>query len=730
MPEDVEGGGEGGGIRGESVLVTRVETAMKNILIGNGRGGGGGSREGNYGDSSGKLWTMYITQAGEYDKELAESWKGDMDGIIVFTGLFSATVAAFIIESYKQLSPDSGDGTVQLLIQLSNQVAALSNGTHLPFQPQPSFAPPASAIRVNALWFLSLIMSITCALAATLMQQWARQYLQVTQRQAAPQKRARIRAYLFEGVKRFGMARAVDFIPTLLHASVFLFFAGLIDFMLNINTTVGYLIFGFMSVSAGAYALLTMLPITYLNSPFRTPLSSILWPFTHVVLLGVMQCVQQLLDTFGEPLVPIWESWHKRRANSTPPPRGPREWWEDVKSLCKKLRLRFKTGMRQSVERSAANAPWQIDSRALKWTLESLDEDHEWEQFVEGIPDFSHSKAVQNPKSILMDLMVPDTDADFASSRLAVRLSHLLETCTSGAGTLAEDVRRRRLLACTTALWHIAETFNLPAAPGAPPPYRVRLLSESFGSPALTRALRADADPRIVVTGQCMGALIARRVIRDIKSGTTRFAEGDSQSLAELLGEPAHVVLDYLVDASADIANLISVVSGILPLLASDPLSNDTMTIVWRTLELLHDSARGQGSSADVRGAFMEVCNAVELHTKGTSGAYRQRVTKLAGILQPIYRSIRAAQQQSILTQTVHARSTHSAEDAGSDDDVRSGEDFGSRNDGGSGYNDETQSVMQSIFTVGSRSAIGDGSARPPRDSGIGVSPGDGPDAA
>ncbi|KAI0039227.1 hypothetical protein FA95DRAFT_1470073, partial [Auriscalpium vulgare] len=153
--------------------------------------------------------------------------------------LFSATVAAFIIESYKQLSADSGDTTVALLTQLTMQIAALSNGTSLPPpDPIPAFTPSSSAIRVNALWFLSLIMSLTCALAATLMQQWARHYLQVSQRRGAPHKRARIRAYLYQGIDRFGMAGAVEFIPALLHTSVFLFFVGLVDFMFPINNTI------------------------------------------------------------------------------------------------------------------------------------------------------------------------------------------------------------------------------------------------------------------------------------------------------------------------------------------------------------------------------------------------------------------------------------------------------------------------------------------------------------
>ncbi|KAF8269075.1 hypothetical protein EI94DRAFT_1443824, partial [Lactarius quietus] len=67
-------------------------------------------------------WSMYLTEAEKQDTEVTESWKGDTDGILVFTGLFSATIATFIIESYKQLSPDSSDKTNALLTQISQQM--------------------------------------------------------------------------------------------------------------------------------------------------------------------------------------------------------------------------------------------------------------------------------------------------------------------------------------------------------------------------------------------------------------------------------------------------------------------------------------------------------------------------------------------------------------------------------------------------------------------------------
>ncbi|KAH9026098.1 hypothetical protein EDB84DRAFT_1420142, partial [Lactarius hengduanensis] len=196
---------------------------------------------------------MYLTEAEKQDKEVTETWKGDTDGILVFTGLFSATVASFIIESYQNLSPDSGDTTNALLTQISGQLFNISNGiplTSVGAQSSQPFKPTASAVRVNVLWFLSLVLSLNCALSATLMQQWARRYQELAQRRGATHRRGRMRAYIFDGITKFEMAQAVATMPRLLHISVFLFkfFAGLVDFLFPIYATVAYATLGCISV--------------------------------------------------------------------------------------------------------------------------------------------------------------------------------------------------------------------------------------------------------------------------------------------------------------------------------------------------------------------------------------------------------------------------------------------------------------------------------------------------
>jgi len=51
----------------------------------------------NYGDPSGRLWMMYLTEAEKEDKEITENWKGDTDGILVFVSAHSSIVCVHSI---------------------------------------------------------------------------------------------------------------------------------------------------------------------------------------------------------------------------------------------------------------------------------------------------------------------------------------------------------------------------------------------------------------------------------------------------------------------------------------------------------------------------------------------------------------------------------------------------------------------------------------------------------
>ncbi|KAH9970875.1 hypothetical protein BGW80DRAFT_1175416, partial [Lactifluus volemus] len=149
---------------------------------------------------------MYVERAEKEDKEQADRWQKDADGILIFTGLFSAAVAALGAVSIQDLRPNPQDTTAfyvgQIYQLLADPNISRTSILATPAQPPP-FSPPTYAIWVNSLWFLSLVISLTCALLATLLQQWARRYITVTHLpRYSPHNRARIRAFFADGVER------------------------------------------------------------------------------------------------------------------------------------------------------------------------------------------------------------------------------------------------------------------------------------------------------------------------------------------------------------------------------------------------------------------------------------------------------------------------------------------------------------------------------------------------
>ncbi|KAG6907235.1 hypothetical protein DXG01_009810 [Tephrocybe rancida] len=213
---------------------------------------------------------------------MTETWRANMDSTLIFAGLFSATVTAFIIEGYKLLKQDPQDVTESLLKQILTVQLALASSNQtspsvLPPITIPTFSPNASAIAVNSLWFLSLIASLAAALCVTLAQQWIRAYLHGAHRNTRPVERARMRAFLFAGLEKWRFDTIVEFIPFLLHMSLFLFFVGLCVFMWAINRTVAAIAIIVVFCFSAVYGLATVSPIYDLSSPYETPLSSPIW---------------------------------------------------------------------------------------------------------------------------------------------------------------------------------------------------------------------------------------------------------------------------------------------------------------------------------------------------------------------------------------------------------------------------------------------------------------------
>ncbi|KAH9966011.1 hypothetical protein BC827DRAFT_786206 [Russula dissimulans] len=342
-------------------------------------GQGDQTRDDTQEDPGKDMWTTYMNEVKEDDIRDAAAWREDANGILVFTGLFAATVGAFIIEFYKKLSPDSGDQTVDLLKQISRQLAGSSNGTDTNTENQ-SPSSETLIIWVMAMWLTSLVLSITSALVATLLQQWARRYTEMPKMPGKAFHRARVRSFMFYGTQLYKMSVAVQMPSALLHLSVFFFFGGLVALFHSVNKKVAIAVYVSVGLFAVAYITLTILPCLDHRCPYRTPMSYILWYPWHALLSLVAVCgcffIGQVDDFMATP-------------TSDDGPSSTLSWLvqylgEDVK----KHKQRLKDGFAKSIIQKAIKAPVDLDRMALTWLFKilALADKSKLSKFVASIP--------------------------------------------------------------------------------------------------------------------------------------------------------------------------------------------------------------------------------------------------------------------------------------------------------------------------------------------------------
>ncbi|KAG1865037.1 hypothetical protein DFJ58DRAFT_621769, partial [Suillus subalutaceus] len=124
-------------------------------------------------DDRSRFWAAYKRVAEEHDDEFLERYNGDMDIVLIFSGLFSAVSTAFIVAMESNLSPDSDDTTHALLTQLVQ--IGLGNFTAAgptPATPASNWSPSTANIRIQLIAYASLSMSLLAAFGAVLGKQW------------------------------------------------------------------------------------------------------------------------------------------------------------------------------------------------------------------------------------------------------------------------------------------------------------------------------------------------------------------------------------------------------------------------------------------------------------------------------------------------------------------------------------------------------------------------------
>ena len=409
-------------------------------------------------------------------------------------------------------------------------------------------------VLVIAMWLISLVLSLTCALIATLLQQWARRYIETPKSAKTLRNRARVRSLLLVGTKLYKIPLIVDMLPTLLHLSVYLFLAGLVITFHTINKKVAIAVDVAVGVSGVAYLTLSILPCLDVRCPYRTPISQVLWYPCHACLsfaalclhksiLGLHTLLNRSVRTRGQVLL---HRWLLSRGFSVS-----NHWQFLTDGLEKSIFCRAVTTLRDG------------DRGKVIWLFNQLarGDRHTFLKFAASMPIHK-----------IPDL-IPSVESISFRESLLVLLRVLADTRPGLAAWLDSDVYRRSLLVCLHAIHHILTTPDVPESYFVP---------TDFANIRLMRTLLDDGDTAVRVTSRSICALIARRV------GRERWPEEQElRWLQYVTGETSHEILNAN-DETRDRMNFKSFVYGALSSQVGD-LTTEDATSFRETLAILLD---------------------------------------------------------------------------------------------------------------------------------------------
>ena len=316
------------------------------------------------------------------------------------------------------------------VLSAAQQVSVPSNSP----PPYPTFKPSFSGIRVNAFWLVGLVCSLSAAILAILIQQWVRSYMLVFQRYDHPLKRARFRQFFFEGAD--GMRKLAEAVPRLIYVSLALFFLGLGDSMLSVNTTVG---------------VTTILPIIFCGAFYLYSISAHLRdlqsPYQTLISRPIFFLMQKFPRSyFGARFL------RKRRK-----PTSIEAYQEELV-------------MEETEERK------ERDVRAVRWLVDNTTVNAEMEPFVLAIPGTFNTEwgrevwidvaSQKRSDSDTLELQM-DRSRSFGSTLLMHQfpqflegtagdticrcVRYLFETCKNHSYFETEEARHRRMRACVEA---------------------------------------------------------------------------------------------------------------------------------------------------------------------------------------------------------------------------------------------------------------------------------------
>ncbi|KAH8986849.1 hypothetical protein EDB92DRAFT_1218096 [Lactarius akahatsu] len=297
--------------------------------------------------------------------------------------------------------------------------------------------------------------------------------------------------------------------------------------------------------------------------------------------------------------------------------------------------------MRKITEESAQRLLQGLDGRTLKWTFKSLNQDHEFERFFAGIPDFCDSRVVADPVGLLREL----NDDKQKLSQALIGLMH--RTMTSHL--ISEPTRRQRIRICTRAIDAVPALVSWLILRRVFGEWEGLLESVDSGDAILHMGGDRYSDPRTAFCARCIVAVVIARgqVYGDRWSGlTSQFLTSDMEvwdgiSRSTLCGYLGH-------GYTALLANLIFITRTILRFYSKHS-QNVLFDVSSRTLREVLSTIDVRLASPEMQREYCRLWNdLVQMAQDGTSSHTPTIATEILRRLRKSYVALHESTDTSL----------------------------------------------------------------------------------
>ncbi|KAG8969834.1 hypothetical protein FRC05_000811 [Tulasnella sp. 425] len=230
-----------------------------------------------FGQDGGEFLRRYDALADEIDDDLVKVLKEQLDGLLIFAGLFAGVNSAFLALTLPLMSPDPADDTNALLRE-NNAILlqlALGRNDSLPSAqalPSETFSPAGKVLTVNVLFSVSLTLALISSFVAVLGRQWLVYYRKRSGGGPDRQRWEQLKRFL--GAERWGLEWALDdFLPSILQIGLIIFCISLTIYLSTLHPTLSNVVGTFMCTGVAVLIITALLATWDKFCPFQSPLS-------------------------------------------------------------------------------------------------------------------------------------------------------------------------------------------------------------------------------------------------------------------------------------------------------------------------------------------------------------------------------------------------------------------------------------------------------------------------